>query len=550
MTSLYASDVLKIFRFFEPSRQKLWEIVRMYNPIDFARLLYLLENIAKTDKRPAITLEDDALIAICSYPCHDDDKTCNYMDFRLKVAENPDLLVERVTTKFDYYYAPICQPEDDHRIYHSFDISIEQLMENIRSTTNHLDNTIKTMNCDVRITEHCLTAEIFQKIIYHNLGTRQYSRFLTNIQHLLYNEHLQTNRNDINTTSSVLNKSIVSKYFHFYRMMHFLNLTIDSRQFRNLILPKAKRIYTTERLQMCDYIAQPLYQGFHCIVYATPTETKFYNRYGELLPNLGYNLRIETNCTFEAIILPVDRENVVRSWRYWTNRNSYVIYCTDIFRYENQILDHMTFEERLPLMEQIKGTQIRHIPAKLYNDWTRIEKRASNTLDMFEPIVGIVFKLRSAKLNAQHLEYRFSVNICYDLLDDRIVRMDSLKNQNINRSAVAMSLEMSAFRTVCLVYGHDTESLYMCEYDRQRHQFVHCAILKRIPDELTDLNYRTTSLFVLHAKIKPQGLLYLRVYYDRNYSIIGYEQKITNCQFDVPYCNELFMNLRHHHITS
>lgn len=43
-----AADVLRLFASFEPSRAKLWEVARTYDPVDFARLVYLLGNVSRT----------------------------------------------------------------------------------------------------------------------------------------------------------------------------------------------------------------------------------------------------------------------------------------------------------------------------------------------------------------------------------------------------------------------------------------------------------------------------------------------------------------------
>lgn len=58
MTSLCLRDIFKIFKNFEPSSLKIWEVARTFDPIDFAKLIYLLENVVVKKDRVAIEISD------------------------------------------------------------------------------------------------------------------------------------------------------------------------------------------------------------------------------------------------------------------------------------------------------------------------------------------------------------------------------------------------------------------------------------------------------------------------------------------------------------
>lgn len=78
MPSLLALDLLKVFDNYEPSRTRVWKIVRSVHPDHCDALLYLLENVSKSRKTTALKLptsensdNDKERLAIDSVPTTD-----------------------------------------------------------------------------------------------------------------------------------------------------------------------------------------------------------------------------------------------------------------------------------------------------------------------------------------------------------------------------------------------------------------------------------------------------------------------------------------------
>ena len=99
MSTLLVSDLLKVFDNYEPSRTRVWEIVRTIHPVHCAALLYLLENVSKSRKITTLKLptsEDDAN-AVGLLGSDSDSNSAPTPDRVYKTAVTPTLNLTRVT---------------------------------------------------------------------------------------------------------------------------------------------------------------------------------------------------------------------------------------------------------------------------------------------------------------------------------------------------------------------------------------------------------------------------------------------------------------------
>lgn len=524
MAALYMSDIFKIFYRYESSRLKIWQIVRTYDPIELAKLIYLLENVTTSTKRDCLELDDDQMLEFCRYKVDFDSERT------IQPTIKPTLSLERVTTKNgDIFWN---EDSESPPFRHPQDLPITEVMENIRSG---------------RVT----TGNIYEKLLQHNLGSRRWQTLLLNIKHNLFMDNLHTERNEYGGQESLSN---VTKFLKYHSAIHSKHSQdADPRGFRSLIVMPVKRILDLSSLNVSEYILQPAYQGFRFIVYQSDTETKCYNRYGEIMHNLGSLMRNDKNCTFEAIILPIDKRNVVRSWRYWPYKKRWVMYIVDVYRFEQTVLINAPFSERIKYADTIlshsKNTDVDESIrlAKLPRDldtYSAIEAKYIEHRDLFDPIVGVIYRKNNAPATAEILEYKFNIRFGFNMIDCEVVNLPtdrSLPPEEIQR--LFINLEMADYKTICIAYAHCKDYIYLCDYNRNIHQFVHFAKLKRLPQESCVLMYRPEFIYVVGNQTLPLGVLFLRVYYDCKNNILGYDTKISDSRYNVPYENELFKKL-------
>lgn len=286
------------------------------------------------------------------------------------------------------------------------------------------------------------------------------------------------------------------------------------------------------------YVVQPLYQGFHTVVYSGPDETRCVNRYGELYPGFAYTERCPEYCVFEAIILPVDRWGRTRSWRYWPYKATWLLYIVDVLRYGQQILIEQPFVERIKHARRLANRgRICCLPDDL-NTWSAIEQRYHRNADVYDPIVGVVLRDRTSNLRSSSatLAFRFNVRFAFDLLSLSVVETATVAD--VHR--IHLNFEMADRKVVCLAYGHCDDYIYLCKYDRSIHQFVHVGRLQRAAFEHSKLQYRCDRLYVVGCRVMPRGIIYLRVYYDFSRRVMGYDIKWSDGRYKTPMHNELY----------
>jgi len=671
--SLNMSDIFTIYNNYEASNVKIWEIIRSYDPIEFAKFLYVLENVTKSRKRLAIHLDDNQIADFSSInrPANKKRRINNDIndvnnnnsdyddDIYIPISKFKTLRIERCVDyyKFDneifsnrQYQMPESQStnqqassnnntdgddfddisnnlniqrstkdsntmisSNDNTLVRSEisifwnrndgskftqhlntkyrnlwnvgekrypDINITNIMNDLRNeqiTKSHkLENDTKD-NKNNKSIDHRLTS-VYARILNHNIGTFSYASLLTNIRYLLFNDNFQLNRNDINGRQN--NQTLIEQFLLFYKNLTF-SQTIDNdpRNFHFLVVPQPRQFPTIELNywqsdnnlgnDASNFIYQPYFHGIHLVVYSSPTETKCFNRFGDLYANFAYNLRSKEPCTFEAVILPTDSYGNTRSWRYWQYRQNWRMYIVDVYRYKQMVLLSKPFEERIIYAKKIaNGNEILSIPDNLKSiDYLFKEYRKNK--DIYDSIIGIYRRhrkhilcepslqqlsmlengndrlntsnLRSPK-TIKHIDHRrnsyilFNLLYTFDMLDLKVIPLD--KSCDINR--LHMNLEMADYKVLCLGYGHTESKIYLCRYDRTCHQFVHSATLERLNIESCKLHYKPDKIYVINNKIIPQGILYLRVYFDINYNVVGYDTKITDGRFKLPYDNILY----------
>lgn len=520
MGKLYISDIFKIFNNREASKLKIWEIIRSYPPMEFLKLIYLLENVTTVTNRNAVSLEDDMI------KYNPNDFKC---DKFLEIKDVPVIRLERGVYESEsseiFWNNDGSIGEDD-----GDDYEIQTLLDHIRANKQMpLEATPKALRF---------------KVLNHNIGTSHYKTLLGQISNLLFNDNYQIDRNE----QQLEHSSVFAKFLQFYKAMTFKQGDdIDVRSFRNIIISKPTRTFDRTLVSSQSHIVQPLYQGLHVVVYSSPSETKCYTRFGALLNGLAQSMRCAVPCTFEAIILPIDRFKNVRCWKYWPFRAGYVLYVVDVFRYKQTILTTIPFKNRIQYIDLIvkNNPNILFSAHALTNTWASIEDTYIKTRDMYDPIVGVVLRDPNHTFSEQDkslsaLAFYFNILVSFNILDSKIIDLKESHPPEIIRD-LHLNREMADYKTVCIVYGHCDEFLYICMYNRTLHQFVHAAMLRRSPVEYIVLAYKSEKIYIVNNKTMPRGILYLRIYYDVFRNIIGYEQKLTDDRFKIPYTDPLLL---------
>lgn len=643
--ALYLSDIFKIFYNYEPSRSKLWEIVRSFDYMEIGKLIFLLENIKRDTKRQPILLNNNQIVKFLLEPkvgnnpkyyyddddIDDKDDMCNIYNTLFKNNPNynkilglnlkPTLRIERVynTTRHLIWNSIV---DDNEKINHDDCVeTMTSILKNTNELQRHhrLDETIDYLMNLLR-NGHNIDSEtnIYASILMHNFGTSYYGSFVMNIESLLLPENLQFDRNEMSQKISV-----AKRFLEYYKMLiERQTLNADAKTLRFVMVPQSQRIIEKEELltapnQLGDYAFQPFYHGFHLVVYASHQETRCYNRYGDLMHNVAYNMQIPLNCTFEGVLLPIDGRERIRSWRYWPYRRSYIIYIVDVYRYEQILLLNAPFKERSKYIDKILKTlhtnrdilkdkcftmnkvlrkntddvdvddgnddktiltvdnlkldikahkkivgkeskykELQHYYNALKNNlntlkvlqkipenlqtWTAIEERYGRNVDIFDPIIGVVArKIHNTQLDHQY--YKFNIKYLYDLVNHTIKPLQSSEDLKcINPETTFINFEMVDYMQISLMYGHCSQYLYICEYNRDIHQFVHRVKIKRLPYDTYDsnFNYKPESVYVVNNQMESglsSGLAYIRLYYDVLHQVVGYENKWTDCRYKIPY---------------
>lgn len=518
---MYSSDIELGNHLYEPSPSWLLEYARSFHPYLFTQYLWIEENTSKTNKDFACyePLYFDALAKV---------KRLLDQDVVLSLSRLQSLRLERASS--DSADQPFWTNDDlalVRRAPYRNDLHVSELISSIRSQAPLDESDEKTL---------------LQRVCQHNMGTSRGTAFLRNIQSMLLHENLKSDRNQFGNR---FDDSTTMKFWEFYTRLHKTTLDGDPRAFRFIVL-KPPRTINEEDYFKCDpstSITQPLFQGFHAVVYSNPLETKCYSRFGELYPCFEKNVKSEVSCTFEAVILPVDSFDNPRSWRCYKFKKRCIFYVVDVYRVEDVNLLQLPLIERLKFVDKVtrdgKHETFKKIPPHL-NSWNSIHTKYLSSRDVFDPIVGVVVrdKLSTFDTVPDVRVCQFKIKYLFNLLEQCVVDVSKPHQAALNH--LHLSFEMADWKTVCCAYADDAKYIFLCQYNRTVHKFVHIASLEKLVYDTTPLKYKDENLYVLNSRAAPKGVLYLRVYYNHLKTVIGYDIKRTDTRYKIPLTQRLF----------
>lgn len=494
---IYLSDVFKIFHNYEHSKLRLFEIIRIFHPHHIAALIYLIENIKKSKSiEPYIPKNLNLHVELKNEKLNFTDKTTFNLN-RCNVLTN--------------IFPSVCSKKDCNEL---------TILEFIKL--------FKTK-------DYKTTFDFYSKILLNNLCTDLYNSLIQNIT-IQFPDFMQNDRNEFEKN----NTPLVQKFLDYYKIIsNESNLisNLNPRNFRYIFRKKNIQILQ-KPLNIKNYVLQPLYQGFSLVIYTTKNYTRAYNRYGELVKSWLYDEFFNIDATFEIILLPTNAKNVLKSWRYWEYKNDYKIIVVDVFRIENQMFTHLPFSERSKQIPLIKGKNV--IDHSELNTIEKIEDEYHKNVNLYNSIVGIMFKKKINTCEKQSKAFYFNLNFYYDFLKDKHCKFDGSVSILPNQLHYSMHIkyEMADYRTVCIVYGDDDEYFYVCSFDYNVLQFKHVGMIPKLKCDCKKYKYYTVNLYIINSQVNIKGVIYLRVYFNRlthsENKIVGYELKKTTSMYDIP----------------
>lgn len=496
---LYIEDVFKIFYNYEPSKLRLFEIIRNIHPHHTAALIYLIENIKKSNK-------------ILPYIPNDLNMSFKNEDYIINLCEKTTFSLSRCIVLSNYF------PDKEYNNLYDKTLTILEFLQLFKNNKNFINS---NNNC---------------KILLNNLCTQLYNKFIDNIK-VQFPDYMQPDRNEWTKDEQPL----VIKFLDYYKTLKNECITVTNlnpKTFRFVFRSKNKQIFEKPN-NLSDYDVQPLYQGFRVVVYTNKHYTRIYNCHGELIKSCLYNEPFNIDATFEAILLPIDKTGQIKSWRYWPYKTGYKFVVVDIFRIKNQMFTHLPQYERTKHIPLITGDNIHKCDL---NTMDKIERMYYNKLSLFNPIAGFIFKKTQSLCNETSYALYFNLNFYYHFMKNTYNTIEgdfSVLPNNINYN-MHIKYEMSDYRTVCIIYSDDHDYYYVCKFNLDIFQFVHVGKIKKLPTDNKKPNYQTINLFVVDCKNLVKGVLYLRVYFNNMNSVkslIGYEHKFTTSMHDIPSYN-------------
>lgn len=435
-------DLLRLFENYQSSKLLVWEIVRTMHPIHCASMLYIMENVMRTNKTDAFTADDDDDGGE-NIDDTDDIGDYGFVECPISTGSNSGTsFVDRDSDGYvvggtddecpeqygryfraDSESVPLCMRPTlgskrcvvDRRVLpEKFD---RRCVENeTRDGDLTLFGLVKLMQ-EQRVVEPKTFAE---RVVMHNLRTRHYTQFADNLSSHLLPDNPKFSRFSVGANGSSRGvchtladtgnfESLPVRFLKFYSSFERNgNVTStterNSRAFRVTRRPKPRTVYVKPVADLRDgqYYVQPRYVGYRVIVNVAGSETRTFNRFGEHVQNLLYKLRFSENvhATFEAIILPVDTHGRLRSWRYKRTPTDSVLFSSslrvvvvDVLRVHNRILVDEPFSERVGYLKKLFGQQRSEskseqptvVPAETVRGhdaeklWSRLERNYRNT---------------------------------------------------------------------------------------------------------------------------------------------------------------------------
>lgn len=563
---LYLDRVLQIFYNYQASKIRLWEIVRTFHPVHISALMYLIENIKKNHEKTVIIDFDEYFTHLDKLNTNFNYYLENVLDIELQAtlnlayAKNTNANNLPIFKHPDIYFKTI--HNEKYTILQLADVDLssltslpsslteadklaaETINEKDTNTSSETNNVIINNTNQVFGSINFFDNKTLANLVIHNLGTSFFSLFNRHVSNFLLPDYMNADRNEY-LSYNTPNTSLIENFFNFYNRYKYESSTnTNPRTFKFVIRSPCQQIYTKPSNLEKEYIVQPSFNGFRIVVNTNKGHTRCYNKHGELIHNLLYSIHFNLNCTFEAIILPCDEKGNILSWRFWTYKTGFVLFIVDVFRIENKLLLDVPFYLRQQQIQNIseKCKNKRLIIRNIENsDWNSIEASyfESKNLNVLSAIIGVVVRHKNDLYNVPAKEYKFPLTSVYDIMSQTKIQLAGTATL-LDFYRVHFNLDMSPFKTTVIVYGQDDQYYHLCEFNRLKLQFEHRASLQIINDNV-EFQYKRDLIHVLNSKVEPQGIMLLRVYYNNMKKIIGYEQKLTDSIYDLPYSsNQLY----------
>lgn len=528
---LYLDDVYKLFLNYTPSRLKIFEIVRHLHKYHTSALLYLLDNTKRKKNAKIYEPLNNDLI----YKIEEKEeivyKFCKYVTLNLDRCDS----IHQILPLLIDYEKPI--PNIDIlKFLENFGSNYKDETDDDEDDDDDDDdnNTNDINNNDIKFLEKSNNIKIFK----NNLSSEFYLIFLSNVKYFLLPDSMQLDRNETNITFSI---NIVKQFLLYYDSISYKNIqleNLDAKTFTRIIRPRNIRIYNySEYDDNVNYIKQPLYHGFHVVINTINNVTRTYNRYGELKNNFTHMIQLKNlNATFEAVILFKNDLKELKSWRFIKNKiiqkNHLILVVVDVFRINHTMFTCLPFEERYKQINLITNDCI----------YSENDILTNYNKDSIDPVIsGNVYRKKNSLCSESAFEYRQPLNKVYVFMNDCLETINEAHKSSLIYVDTYPNLEMSKYRTVCVVYSDDSKFFYVAQYNPTIFQYIHVGKIEKLQIDTNQIfKYNNVYIFIVNNKIPIKGLLLLRVYYndakDLN-SIVGYELKSTTSIYDVPAFN-------------
>ena len=509
---LLISQLLLFFNNYEPSKTKTLELLRSTDSGELARFVYLVEVTTKPKFVEYVNWENEKLFSI-NANAHQAYTISNELSNE-HLMFNPCPKIRLTRCELDR----TTTSEEPNFLKKQEDLDMTELLNSVKAST------IFTTRPDI------------QRIFLNNLSSQLFGSFLKTLTSL-FADNLKDDRNQ-----KILQKdTITSKLIEYLSYLNYQTHNKTLRSFKNIMLPAHTLIHS--KISTSSVVIQPRLQGFRIVLDSSNKTIRCFNRHGELIKGLLYNFALRYNCTFEAILLPIDQLGVVRSWRYWSGRAGFVLYIADVFRFENTMLTSMPFQVRIEYAAKFQnGTNLKTFPNNL--SWDSLEELYSSNIDMFSPLTGVIIRHKDALPQTVTYEHKFNLTHCFDCLMNQNVSLTENPpptTVGVDNFRFLFSLEMSEYKTVCIAYSHDEQNYYLCQFNRQFMDFEHSATMARSWTDTREPKYSKEPIFVLNSKQLAKGFLFLRVFFNKKpKEVVGYEVKPTTGKFDVPLKNSIY----------
>lgn len=579
-------DLLRLFENYQSSKLLVWEIVRTMHPIHCASMLYIMENVMRTNKTDSYDTADDSQTA--DDCCVDsttigDDVSQSETVLRSFIDEDADGFSIGVESgdggryfEPDSESVPLCMRPTVGSKRCVVDRQVLPEAFDRRSAESETADGDLTLFGLVKLMQEQRGAAVepktfAERVVMHNLRTRHYTQFADNLSSHLLPDNPKMSRFSVGANGSSRGvchtladtgnfESLPVRFLKFYASFERDgNVTSpterNSRAFRVTRRPKPRTMYVKPAaldLRNGRYYVQPRYVGYRVIVNVTGSETRTFNRFGEHVQNMLYKLKFAENvhATFEAVLLPVDAHGRLRSWRYRRPNaanvlfaNSLRVIVVDVLRVHNRILVDEPFAERARYLQKLfangnatNGESIDVVPAETARGpaaetlWSRVEREyldsaTTNSFEAFAPVNGLILRCASttrASVDSDVLQYVFAPASIYSFRTNTVTRLHGRCSIR-EQFDTYFHVETAEARTTAIVYAHDEFHYYVCAYDRTTLEFVHYASLARIPKVTPEPRYnRSELIYVRDARKRPAGVAFVRVYHNENDKLIAY----------------------------